>query len=161
MIVLSGKEEEEAGRWMEEAAVAAARATCLRARCGSVVVRDGKAIGIGFNSPPGNRPIGKCLKDGLPAGFKSDRTCCVHAEDRAISDALARHAGKLEGSRIYFVRLGAYGAKEFSGDPYCTICSKRALDAGISEFALWRREGICVYGTEEYNRLSFGYRGDA
>jgi len=159
MFMAKGKEEEEAKRWMAEAAKVASSSSCLRALCGSVIVKDGRVIGAGFNSPPGNKPPRKCLKDDLPSGFKSDRTCCMHAEDRAIADALARNAKEIRGSRIYFIRLDTAGRKEFAGNPYCTTCSKRALDAGIAEFALWRKEGICVYGTEEYNRLSFEYQG--
>jgi hypothetical protein len=32
-----------------------------------------------------------------------------------------------------------------------------ALDAGIAEFVLWHEEGICVYPTAEYNKLSHEY----
>jgi hypothetical protein len=45
-----------------------------------------------------------------------------------------------------------------AGKPYCTICSKMALDAGVSEFVLLHDEGIAVYDTDEYNRLSFEHR---
>lgn len=44
-----------------------------------------------------------------------------------------------------------------AGKPYCTICSKLALDVGIKEFALWHEEGITIYNTEEYNTLSYQY----
>lgn len=44
-----------------------------------------------------------------------------------------------------------------AGKPYCTICSKMALDVGIAEFVLWHEEGITVYDTKEYNELSFQY----
>jgi hypothetical protein len=47
---------------------------------------------------------------------------------------------------------------EKSGKPYCTICSKSALDIGIKEFVLWHEDGICAYDTAEYNLLSFDYQ---
>jgi deoxycytidylate deaminase len=159
MFFVKGKEEKEAKKWMREASRSALSSTCLRAMCGSVIVKDGKVIGRGFNSLPGNKRPERCLKDDLPAGFKSDRTCCIHAEDRAISDALIAHPKEIRGSRIYFIRLNTSGKREFAGNPYCTTCSKRALDAGIAEFALWHKEGICIYDTEEYNRLSFECEG--
>lgn len=56
------------------------------------------------------------------------------------------------------MRLDEYNGKIISGKPYCTICSKLALDVGISEFVLWHNEGICVYNTIEYNEISFGYK---
>jgi len=33
------------------------------------------------------------------------------------------------------------------------------LDIGIKEFVLWHEKGFCVYDTDEYNVLSFGYKG--
>jgi hypothetical protein len=72
-------------------------------------------------------------------------------------DALKNHSDKLIGSRLYFIRLDENDQISFAGKPYCTICSKMALDTGIKEFVLYHSEGICIYDTEEYNDLSFGY----
>lgn len=44
-----------------------------------------------------------------------------------------------------------------AGKPYCTLCSKMALDAGIGEFVLWQTSGLAAYGTDEYNTLSYAY----
>ena len=74
-------------------------------------------------------------------------------------DALQHHPEKIKDSRLYFIRLDEQGDKLKAGKPYCTICSKMTLDAGIAEFTLWHEEGICVYGAEEYNGLSFQYQG--
>jgi dCMP deaminase len=157
MKLLSGEEEKEAINYLERAAEIAKNSFCLRSKCGSVIVKDGEIIGQGFNSPPKNAALEKCMKDDLPEDFKSDRTCCVHAEQRAIMDSL-RKGNELAGARLYFIRLDEKGEKAKAGEPYCTICSKMALDAGIEEFVLWREQGICVYDTDEYNKLSFQYR---
>lgn len=87
----------------------------------------------------------------------TDKTCCVHAEQRAIMDALRNNSNEIAGSSLYFVRLNKNGTFSRAGKPYCTICSKMALDVGIEEFILWHKQGICVYNTEEYNKLSFLY----
>jgi len=146
-------------KWIDAAAEVAVHATCLRAKCGSVIVKDGAVIGSGYNAPPGGKVSQqRCLRKGeLKEGFKSDRTCCVHAEQRAIMDALARNPEKLAGSTLYFARVDSEGNSEFSGKPYCTICSKMALDVGIAHFVLFHKEGITAYDTEEYNDLSFAY----
>jgi hypothetical protein len=89
----------------------------------------------------------------------TDKTCCVHAEQRAIMDALSSHPDKIKGSRLYFVRLDSEGNISPAGDPYCTHCSKLALDAGIAEFTLCRADGLAVYDTEEYNLVSYQYQG--
>lgn len=144
---------------MEEAAKAALSSGCLHTRCGSVVVKEGRVIGTGCNSPPCRIKLEKCIKDELPKEFRSDETCCVHAEQRAVYDSLKNNSDKLSGSRIYFIKLEkGSDRKRFSGRPYCTHCSKLALDSGISEFVLWHKEGICAYDTKEYNELSFKYR---
>lgn len=155
MRVLTGEEEAVAQCYMKEAIETAKDAFCYRSKCGSVIVKRNYIIGRGYNSPPSDCSIESCLKDSLPFDFKSDKTCCVHAEQRAIMDSLRSNPNKLVDSRIYFIRLDENGAPVTAGDPYCTICSKLALDVGIKEFVLWREEGICVYDTEEYNALSF------
>lgn len=159
MRYLSGAEEKEAMKFLEEAERAAQNSTCLRTKCGSVIIKNGKIIGVGFNSPPfGLESQRRCenQKDGYHKKV-TDKTCCVHAEQRAIMDALRRNPKELKGARLYFVRLGGDGKKAPSGKPYCTICSKMALDVGIAEFVLWHKKGICIYGTEEYNDMSYEY----
>jgi len=73
-------------------------------------------------------------------------------------DALRNHPEKIVGSRLYFIRLDDLGNLSRAGKPYCTICSKMALDVGIDEFVLWHEQGVSVYNTEEYNTLSFQYQ---
>ncbi len=158
MDFLSGKEKLTAEKYMGEAANAARNSTCFRSKCGTVIVKNNEIIGKGFNSPPLNECIDHCLKDDLPAKFKSDRNCCIHAEQRAIMGALQDNPGKIAGSRLYFIRLDDKGNIKYAGKPYCTICSKMTLDSGISEFVLWHDEGICVYGAGEYNTLSFQFQ---
>ncbi|MFC1685590.1 hypothetical protein ACFLZZ_01050 [Nanoarchaeota archaeon] len=157
MRILEGEEEQEAKGFMQQAAGMAENSSCLRSQCGSVIAKNGRVIGRGFNSPPRNKEPKECLKDKLPQDFVSDKTCCIHAEDRAIRDGLKYFINSLEGSRLYFIRLKE-GKITKAGDPYCTWCSKMALDAGVSEFALWHDKGITVYDTKEYNDLSFKYR---
>jgi len=160
MRILKGKDGKEAIQWMKAAAKVALQSPCFRSQCGSVIEKNGEVIGEGFNGPPAGQTLDQCLKDGLPSKFKSDKTCCMHAEQRAIMDALVKNPDKVKGSRLYFIRLDSEGHMAKAGKPYCTICSKMALDAGVAEFTLWHEEGICVYDTEEYNQKSFEYKGD-
>ncbi len=163
MRYLSGEDEEEANRYLSEAfKIAYQNSSCLRARCGSIIVNNNEVIGRGFNSPPGDlESQRRCLLPKKDLDSKvTDKTCCVHAEQRAIFDALRNNPEKLYGSRLYFARLNAVGEIEEAGNPYCTICSKSALDVGIKEFILYQKKRICVYDTEEYNKISFEYRSE-
>lgn len=140
------------------AADEARRAECGRARCGSVIVSaDGEVIGRGWNGPPGGvHSQRRCeRKQELSPTFKSDRTCCVHAEWRAILEAVRTHPMKVAGATLYFTRVNEVGEVEYSGEPYCTICSKLALEVGLGFFALWHEEGIRLYDTVDYNDRSF------
>ncbi len=159
MIILSGKEEKIALEYIAKAAEVAQKATCERSKCGSIIVQSGEIIGVGYNSPPGNLESQRRCSYSKDSYHKkvTDKTCCVHAEQRAIMDALKRNPDKLKGSTLYFIRLDKEGNPSRAGEPYCTICSKMALDVGIAEFVLWHKNGVCVYNTEEYNTISYQY----
>lgn len=144
---------------LDAAADHAREATCLRSSCGAVVVTaDGAAVGSGSNSLPGGCAPTVCGKEAglLGPGFKSDRTCCVHAEVRAITSALKAGAA-LAGGTVYFTRVDEAGHRVASGQPYCTICSKLALEVGLGFFVLAHDFGVVAYPTDVYNDLSFTY----
>lgn len=153
------EEEYKFNKWFEETIKEAIKSTCLRAKCGSIIRKDEEIIGRGCNSPPLNlESQRRCLINKISYNEKvTDRTCCIHAEQRGIVDALINNPNKIKGSILYFIRLDLENNILFSGEPYCTHCSKLALDVGIKKFILWHEEGICVYDTEEYNSLSFDY----
>jgi deoxycytidylate deaminase len=164
MILLFGKYEEKAIENINIAAVIAKNSTCERSKCGSIIVQANEVIGIGFNNPPGDLVSQKrclCSKDNYDKKV-TDKTCCIHAEQRAMISALKAYPDKVVGSSLYFVRIKE-GIPVPSGNPYCTICSKMALDLGIKEFILWQSIvgkdiGVYVYDTEEYNDLSYKYK---
>lgn len=145
--------------YFEEARDVAVQATCTRARCGSVVVsNDGTVIGRGFNAPPLGDESQRMCEVELDKSIKqnNDKTCCVHAEWNAILDALKNHPQDIEGSTLYFMRVNDEGEFTEAGDPYCTVCSRLALQSGISTFGLWNNEPQMI-DTKEYNQKSYDY----
>lgn len=158
MIRLIGTRAVEAESWMQAAATVAKEALCLKAKCGTVIVQKDEIIGSGYNAPPLDivsdrrcalpTPLGK-------AGY--DYTCCVHAELRAIHDALRCEPQKLAGAQLYFTRVDDNNELLRSGQPFCTVCSRLALDVGIGEFLLWHEDGIYSYPTDQYNIRSYEY----
>ena len=157
MKLLTRDELEKAGKYLNFAVTLATKSNCLSSRCGSVIVKNDDIIGQGYNSPPLDEKISACWKDSLPADFKSDRTCCVHAEQRAILDALTRKQGEINGSILYFARVNEQGENAPVKNIYCTICSKMGLDVGISEWILQQENKIIAYDAREYNKLSFNF----
>jgi len=140
----------------------AKNATCARSKCGSIVVAtNGEVIGRGYNSPPGEHEgQRRCGNEKSEYNIKvTDKTCCVHAEQRALFDALRNGTGKIAGSTLFFLRCTAENEPMHAGSPYCTICSKMALDLGVAYFALWHEGGWAYYDTKTYNTLSYEYEG--
>jgi len=146
-------------RYFAEAGKVASRATCNRAHCGAVVVAaDGEIIGRGYNAPPQGDESQRMCDIELNTSIKqnNDKTCCVHAEWNAIIDALKHHSKKIEGATLYFMRVDEKNEFTEAGDPYCTVCSRLALESGISTFGLWN-EGPEMIDAETYNIKSYEF----
>ncbi len=158
MEYLKDVEEQEGIQWMHEAAASAKRALCHNAKCGAVIVKDGEVIGRGYNAPPLDKEENRtCDIEVGPGKPKFDRTCCMHAEWRAIIDAVKNHPKEMHGSSLFFVRVDDAGNMIRSGQPYCTVCSRLSLDTGVQYFHLYHDEGIAKYPTDEYDKLSYRY----
>lgn len=136
----------------------AEKSLCLRDKCGAIVVLEDKIIGIGFGGPANNDTSHRKCELNLVNSKKpkSDRTCCIHAEWRAIIDAI-KNKKDITGSILYFTRVDDKGNVLKSGEPYCTVCSRLALDNGVKHFGLWHESGIKLYDTNEYNELSYQF----
>ena len=146
-------------QFFEEARKTALMATCNRAHCGSVIVStDGQIIGHGYNAPPLGDESQRMCDVELDKTIKqnNDKTCCVHAEWNAILDALKHHADKVEGSTLYFMRVGEAGEFTGSGKPYCTVCSRLAMQSGIAQFGLWHDEPK-LFDVATYNQESYAF----
>ena len=145
--------------FFELAAQEALKATCHRARCGSVIVKDGKVLGVGYNSPPLNDENRRTCDETWDYSKKPkyDLTCCVHAEWRAVIDACRNNAHEVVGATLYFMRIDADGNFTDAGEPYCTTCSRFTMESGVGEFALWNNNGADIYPLPEYDALSYAY----
>lgn len=147
-------------KYFEEARKVAEQAKCHQARCGSVIVsKSGEVIGRGYNAPPledeSQRMCGR-ENFNMTKKRKSDKTCCVHAEWNAILNALKDNADKVSESTLYFMRVDDDGNFTEAGDPYCTVCSRLALQSGIKFFGLWNN-GPQLFDTKEYNLKSYAF----
>ncbi len=142
----------------ELAAKEALLATCTRAKCGAIIVSDGQVIGKGHNSPPLDlESQRRCSYEyDYHKKPKYDKTCCVHAEWNAILDACKRHGEAVTGSTLYFMRVDEDGNFTNADQPFCTVCSRLALQSGVKLFVLWNN-GPVFYKTDEYNRLSYKF----
>lgn len=154
---VEGEEFQAIKPFFERAAEVAKDATCLRAKCGSVIVKNAVVIGEGFNSPALNDENQRLCSADMDTSIKPkyDKTCCIHAEWRAVLDACKTNADKLAGSVLYFMRIDEDGNFTDAGDPFCTTCSRLTLEAGVEEFALYNSNGADIYPLAEYNSKSY------
>jgi hypothetical protein len=155
---VTGDEYQQLEQYFVAAGKVAEEATCFKAKCGSIIVtKDGKTIGSGFNAPPaGDEEQRLCSAIMvINENPKYDKTCCVHAEWQAILNATKTHGTAIEGSTLYFMRVNKEGDFTDAGLPFCTVCSRLALESGVSYFALYNDNGADIYDTKEYNTVSY------
>ena len=107
MRLLNRNEEESINSFLRETIEVAKKATCGRSKCGAIIVKDGIIIGKGFNSPPKElESQRRCLSKKSEYDLKvTDKTCCIHAEQRAMFDTLKLNSEEILGSILYFIRL--------------------------------------------------------
>ena len=159
MKILQWEELKKAKRYFDIARKVAQSATCTRSKCWCVIVKDWKIIWTWFNSPVKWLEFQRRCNNNKELYNKkvTDKTCCIHAEQRAIIDALKNNGDKIDGSHLYFIRLNKEWEMSRSWEPYCTICSKLALETGVRYFYLRHENWITQYNTEEYNLLSYKF----
>lgn len=142
---------------------------CLKSRCGAVLVNVplfvrpsqdalflSSLVAVGFNGPPQNDPAYRRCGETTPSleHPKAGRTCCVHAEVRAL---LSAPRERIRDATLYFARVDETGALSPSGRPWCTECSKLALDLGVKTWVLWHADGPAEYDADHYDWLSNQY----
>lgn len=156
--------------WFRAACNAAQDSLCLKSKCGAVLVAptlffekagdkalfEGRLLSAGSNGPPRNDVAFRRCGETTPSKDhpKAGRTCCVHAEVRAL---LAIPRGRILGSTFYFARVDEKGVLLPSGRPWCTECSKLALDLGVKTWVLWHADGPAEYDAAHYDWLSNRY----
>ena len=147
-------------RFFKEAGAVATKALCNRARCGSVIVSNkGEIIGSGYNAPPlEDEDQRMCSYNNFKFSKKpkSDKTCCVHAEWNAIINALKHHPNEINGSTLYFMRIDENDNFTKAGEPYCTVCSRLAMQSGILKFGLWNNDPE-MFEVGNYNIKSYNF----
>lgn len=111
--------------FMDKAYEQAEKSSCLRAKVGAVLVRDGKVIAQGYNNMTGG--INDCAEMGcirekmnIPSGTRREVCRAICAEQLAISEA-ARNGVELDGSVAYITTFP------------CHICAKLLVSSGVNE----------------------------
>jgi dCMP deaminase len=110
--------------FMRIAQIVAERATCTRAKIGSVIVKDKNIIATGYNGSPAGHPhcteVGCLIYVSRDPDGEEEENCfrTIHAEINAIAQA-AKHGVSIEGADIYV-----------TASP-CYHCLKTIMNTGI------------------------------
>jgi dCMP deaminase len=114
--------------FLEVALLVAKRATCLRRKVGSVLVKDKRILATGYNGAPAG--IVHCLEQGclreklnIPSGQRHELCRGLHAEQNVLIQA-ALHGISVKDSALY------------STHQPCIICAKMLINAGIKEIVI-------------------------
>lgn len=110
----------------------AQRSSCLKRKCGAVIVVDGHIVSTGYNgTPEGARNCNsggctRCSDTSLRSGEGFEACLCAHAERNAIYFA-ARHGSATQGGTMFCTLRP------------CLWCVEACIQAGI---------GLVVYGED-------------
>lgn len=117
------------------------RATCFRARHGSIIIKDDQIISTGYNGAPRKTKDcldrGTCLRSqlGIPSGQRYEMCRSVHAEQNAIINAARAGVSLLGGTMyVYSERVNSNNELEIIKAYPCFICKKMIINAGLKEF---------------------------
>ena len=120
--------------YLDIAQTVAERATCLRKRFGSVIVKNDAIISTGYNGAPRGRKncsdLGRCVRVQMqvPRGERYELCRSVHAEANAIISA---SRNECIGADLYLVGHDALSGEVLSDATSCSMCRRMIINAGI------------------------------
>ncbi len=152
MVTLEGQDLKEAKKYIKKAAEVSEKSICAVSKIGAVLTKNGKIIGEGFNGPS-EKACSPCLFSLINKDVKTELCFAMHAEERAILDALEKgHDPK--GATLYstYVKNGNFFSTE---DSFCAHCSRMFLESEIKEVVIPSKEEFVSYDVNEFYDLSF------
>lgn len=133
------------------------RGTCLSAKGGCIIVRNGRILTTGYIGAPRKSKDcmerGKCLRRemNIPSGQRYEICRSVHAEQNAIINA-AREGVDIFGADMYLHMRKIHEGSDSTINAYpCFICKKMIINAGIKNFYAICEDGrIKRYSVEDW-----------
>lgn len=141
--------------YLDIAETVASRATCLRKKYGTVIVKNDEIIATGYCGAPRGRKnccdIGYCTKKKLlPEAHHGGYDACraVHSEQNAIISASRQ---EMIGSNLYLVGYRTDTKEYEEGAAPCLMCRKMIINAGIEKvFVRVNKEKYVTFNVNEF-----------
>lgn len=131
----------------------AKRSVCQNSQRGATAFNQEGILGVGKNGPPvvpqrrGELP--RTISCIPPICWKDCRDYAVHAEERALLDALLNKK-ELVGASIFHIKV-KNGLVVPSDNLSCLRCSAKVLELGLKEFILFQTQGYLAYEAYEFH----------
>lgn len=143
---------------LQHAIMVANASDCAKSKRGVVIFHAGDAVQHGPARSATNGPPHPFTCDGSPACRAGCRDIAIHAEARAIIQALEAGVNLRDGWELLHVKV-IDGAPVPSGPPSCVRCSALILESGIARVWLLHAEGLVGYSAVEFHRMSLEHHG--
>ncbi len=123
--------------YLNIAKAVADRSTCLRKKCGAVIVNNDEIISTGYSGAPRGRDncidLGYCCKKKYfpnvrHAGYDACRS--VHAEQNALISGSRRN---MIGGTLYLVQYRTESGEYEKNPGCCQMCRKMIINSGIEK----------------------------
>ena len=120
--------------YLDIAQTVSERATCLRRRFGSIIVKNDVIVSTGYNGAPRGRKnctdLGSCHRDelGIPRGERYELCRSVHSEANAI---IAAPRTEMLGATLYMCCTLPITGEIAPDTSNCMMCKRLIINAGI------------------------------
>lgn len=133
----SNTRRDKTNYYLDIAETVASRATCLRRKYGTIIVKDDQIIATGYNGAPRGVPnccdLGQCTreKNNIPHGERYEQCRAIHAEMNAIISASRTD---MLGQTLYLV--GLENGNYVENATPCLMCTRAIVNAGLRQIII-------------------------
>lgn len=135
--------------YLDIAQTVSERATCLRRRFGSIIVKNDVIVATGYNGAPRGRKnctdLESCHREelGIPRGERYELCRSIHSEANAI---IAASRNDMLGATLYMCCTSPLTGEILPDTGNCMMCKRQIINAGI--------EWVVIRDTkEDYRRI--------
>lgn len=137
--------------YLQLAADAAKRSTCMKRHYGAVIVKDDRIVSTGYNGAPRGRAncdlLGACPRMAVPNNTDYSTCRSVHAEANAIIHA---NYNDMIGSTLYLAGWDCKTDKPVTETSPCPMCKRMIINAQINQVIVRDGDEIKSYDVADW-----------
>ena len=141
----------KAAYYLQLAADAAKRSTCMKRHYGAIIVKDDRIVSTGYNGAPRGRAncdlLGACPRMAVPNNTDYSTCRSVHAEANAIIHA---NYNDMIGSVLYLAGWDCKTDKSVTETSPCPMCKRMIINAQIKQVIVRDGDKIKSYDVADW-----------